>query len=133
MKIFLQHSSRENHWDQVSPWRQCQGRREGVSSGSAETSAPFRAGTGPSEMAREEPTGTGASGNEGLEAGNGGEVGAEQMLEPKKVKSDGRQRPLGMWGGSAAGLRTQITLFPKGNFFFSVTGEKKESMLINFI
>lgn len=53
MKIFLQHSSRENHWDQVSPWRQCQGRREGVSSGSAETSAPFRAGTGPSEMARE--------------------------------------------------------------------------------
>lgn len=73
-----------------------------------------------------EPTGTGASGNEGLEAGDGGEVGAEQMLEPKKVKSDGRQRPLGMWGGSAAGFRTQRTLFPKGNIFFLSLGRKRK-------
>lgn len=73
-----------------------------------------------------------------LEAGNRGEVQAEQMLEPKKVKSDGRQRlqtggaALGMWSGSAAGLRTQRTLFPK-NDIFSVIRERKGSVLINFI
>lgn len=65
-----------------------------------------------------------------LEADNRGEVGAEQMLEPKRVKSDGRQRlqkgepPLGMWSGSAAGLRTQRTLFPKSDI--SSVGRKRE-------
>lgn len=57
-----------------------------------------------------------------FEADNRGEVGAEQMLEPQRVKSDGRQRlqkggaPLGM-SGSAAGLTTQRTLFPKSDIF----------------
>lgn len=66
-----------------------------------------------------------------LETDNRGEVGAEQMLEPKKVKSDGRQRlqkggaSLGMWSGSAAGLRTQITLFPKSDIFL-LLGRKGE-------
>lgn len=65
-----------------------------------------------------------------LEADNRGEAGAEQMLEPKRVKSDGRQRlqkeepPLGMWSGSAAGLRTQRTLFPKSDIFS--VGRKRE-------
>lgn len=55
------------------------------------------------------------------------------MPEPKKEKSDGRQRlqkggaPLGMWSGSAGGLRRHK------EHIFSVTEEKKGGMLINFI
>lgn len=54
-----------------------------------------------------------------LEADDRGEVGAEQMPEPEKEKSDGRQRlqkgeaPLGMWSGSAAGLRRHKEHFSK--------------------
>lgn len=56
------------------------------------------------------------------------------MLEPKKVKSDGRQRPLDIVEWFCSRIEdTKNTFFQKVAFFFYVTGEKKGSMLINFI
>lgn len=73
---------------------------EGRALSGAGTSIPFKAGPGPPELAREEKESPGGQPRgerlghytaRAWEADSGGEVGTEQMLEPKRVKSDGRE------------------------------------------